>query len=254
MFFILSKVLLILIQPTTWLLFGLLAIFFLKVGKWKTRIRKFTIGLFVFLTFPIFLLELLRQWEVPAVKASEIGNYDVGIVLGGMFTYNNDVKELSTLRSADRIWQALNLYHRKKIKKILISGDDGDLFDQGLNEAMQLKKVLLQWGIPREDILIENISKNTFENAVETKKLLRKHPELKRKLLITSGMHMRRAKAIFEKHNLKVTCFSTNMHTGPNRNYTLETLLIPTFYNMNTWDKFTKEVVGYVVYDATGRI
>jgi uncharacterized SAM-binding protein YcdF (DUF218 family) len=254
MFFILSKVLLILLQPSSWLVTALLFALFLKHPTWKRRAKRSSVVLFCFLCFPVFLHETLRFWEVPAKKAKDIGTYDVGIVLGGMFYYNNDVKEISALRSADRIWQALNLYHQGKIKKILISGDDGNIFDQGLDEAKQLREVLLRWKIPKEDILIENISRNTYENAIETKKLLIKHPELKRKLLITSGTHMRRAKAIFDHQKMFVHTYSTNMQTGKERNYNFELLFIPTLTNMDAWDKLAKEIVGYVVYDATGRL
>jgi uncharacterized SAM-binding protein YcdF (DUF218 family) len=254
MFFILSKVLLILVQPSSWLIASICGALLFKNIKWKKKAKICSVILFCFLCFPVFLQETLRIWEVPAKKSIEIGTYDVGIVLGGMFCYNNDIKEISTLRSADRIWQALNLYHQGKIKKILISGDDGNIFDQGLDEAKQLKEVLLKWKIPKEDILVEDVSRNTFENAVETKKLLKKHPELKRKLLITSGSHMRRAKAIFDHQKIFTHTFSTNMQTGNSRNYNFELLFIPTLNNMDAWDKLTKEIIGYFVYDITGRL
>lgn len=95
------------------------------------------------------------MWEIEGKKMNQIDHYDVGIVLTGMFEYNNDLETLSARRGTDRIWQALNLYHAHKIKKILITGDHGYVSDRGLHEAQQLKDVLIAWGIPKDDIITE---------------------------------------------------------------------------------------------------
>ena len=54
-------------------------------------------------------------------------------------------------------------------------------------------------GIPENDIIIENKSRNTHENAFYTGQLFEKNGFSKsNNLLITSSMHMRRAQACFE--------------------------------------------------------
>ena len=77
----------------------------------------------MFLVFSntVIFLELMRNWEVQGTKFKDVKKYDVGIVLGGMFEYNNDLEVLSVRTHADRIWQAITLYKTGKIKKILIS-------------------------------------------------------------------------------------------------------------------------------------
>ena len=53
-------------------------------------------------------------------------------------------------------------------------------------------------GIPENDIIIENKSRNTHENAFYTAQLFEKNGFSKsNNLLITSSMHMRRAQACF---------------------------------------------------------
>ena len=136
-----------------------------------------------------------------------------------MVEYNGDIDNISLRRSGDRIFQAITLYSTGHIKKILISGDSGQVGERGLHEAKQLKEVLLKWGIPEEDIITEEVSKNTFENAQETKKVLAKYPELKSKLLITSGTHMRRALGCFQKQGIKCACFSTDHYVNQSGNY-----------------------------------
>ena len=206
-------------------------------------------------TNSFLFLEFCRMWEVPGKKVEQVGKYDVGIVLTGMAEYNNDLNELSIRRGADRIWQALTLYHRKKIHKILITGDNGYVSERGLHEAEQFKKTLVMWGIPEQDIITEERSRNTHENAAETKKLLqRSYPHLKKRLLITSGTHMKRALACFEKEEFPCDPFSTDLYTGPKRNYYWDQYIIPNVSVMSDWERLTKEWFGYLTYDMVGYI
>lgn len=253
MFFILSKALYFFINPFTWILAAIFVFAFVKHAKWK-KIAKITlISCLIFFSNSFIFLEFERLWEVHGTQINRVKKYDIGIVLGGMFEYNNDLKELSCRRGADRIWQALNLYKAGKIKKIFISGGSGYVFNRGLYESKQLKEVLLKWGIPEQDLIIEYISKNTYENAVETKKVLtRSYPHIKKCLLITSGQHMRRARAIFKKQELNCDTFSTDLYSGPNRNYFWDQYFVPDVQTISDWNGLIKEWVGYVIYDMTG--
>ena len=56
--------------------------------------------------------------------------------------------------------------------------------------------MLKEWGIPGEVILIEGRSRNTYENALETKQIL-KDKQIDKILLVTSAFHMPRALATF---------------------------------------------------------
>lgn len=255
MFFILSKALAIFAAPFTWFAICLGLYLFVKREPWRKRFKWATILLFFFFTNTAIFLEFTRHWEIPGKKFSQVKSYDVGIVLTGMGEYNNDLDVLSIRRGADRIWQALTLYHKGKIDKILITGDNGYVSDKGLHEAKQVKEVLVGWGIPEQDIITEETSRNTHENAIETKKLLdRSYPHYNSFLLITSGKHMRRATGCFEKVGLKCDQFSTDLYTGPKRNYYWDQYIIPNYGTFEDWETVMKEVVGYAVYDMVGYI
>lgn len=201
----------------------------------------------------MIFLEFERLWEIHGTPIEKVKKYEVGIVLGGMFEYNSDLKVLSCRRGTDRIWQAITLYKTGKIKKIFISGGSGFVIDRGLKEATQTREVLLKWKIPKQDIIIESNSKNTYENAVETKKVLnRSYPHIKKCLLITSAQHMRRAKAIFKKQNLNCDTFSTDLYTGPTRNYFWDQYFVPNVQTISDWNSLIKEWIGFVVYDVMG--
>ncbi|MDG1429192.1 MAG: YdcF family protein [Crocinitomicaceae bacterium] len=252
MFFILSKALLFLLSPFFWLIVTLGAALFLKPSERRKRMKWYALGIFLFFSNTHIFSEFCRTWEIPGKKIENVGNYDVGIVLGGMFEYNDDLDALSIRRQGDRLIQAVTLYKTGKVKKLLITGDSGYVSERGLHEAKQVKKLLVSWGIPEEDILTEESSINTYENAVETVKVLKKHKEIKSYILITSGIHMRRALACFASAGIKCESFSTDLYTNQTGDYHWDQNIIPNVDNFTTWNKLFKEIVGYIVYDVKG--
>lgn len=255
MFFILSKISYFFIAPFTWLLLAIVLYLWVKRPVWKRRLKWSILIIALVFSNTFLFKEYVRLWEVPAVPVQSIAHHQVGIVLGGMFEYDNDTERLSIRRGGDRIWQAIDLYKRNKIDKILISGDNGYVSDRGLHESKQLKEVLIRWGVKDKDVITEERSKNTAENAKETVALLQKsYPHFNSFLLITSAKHMRRAQACFTKLGLKTTAFSTDPYVGPTRSYHWDEFIIPDGSNFDDWFTINKEILGYVVYDIMGYI
>lgn len=255
MFFILSKILSFLVHPFSWILISV-AIGLLtkrkKLKKWTLRGAGIAV---LFFSNTVIFCEFTRLWEPDGTKISEVGHYDAAVVLGGMAEYDNNLDRLSLRRGGDRIWQAIHLYHLGKVDKIMIVGANGALFDKSLNEAVQFKSVLADWGIPAADIIIEENSKNTHENAVESKKVLANHPEIENFLLVTSALHMRRSKACFENEGFtNFDVFTTDHYTGPSRGYSFEQFIAPNVSIMSDWGKLIHEWVGFVTYAMAGYI
>lgn len=253
MFFILSKAFLFLLSPFFWFIVAIALYFFWKNVKWKNRLKWISIGIFLFFTNSVIFSEFCRLWEIPGTKIVDVKKHDVAIVLGGMFEYNSDLDQLSIRRQGDRFIQAVTLYKTNKVSKLLITGESGYIGESGLKEAKQIKELLLKWGIPEKDILTEEKSINTHENALKSSKLLKQsYPELNSYLLITSGIHMKRSLACFKQEGLKCTPFSTDLYANQNRNYYWDQYLIPNMDNFTQWNKLMKEIVGYVTYDIVG--
>ena len=203
MFFILSKALLFILSPFFWFILFIGFLFFSKNQRRIKQVKWASIILFFFFTNSVIFSEICRLWEVPGRKFENIEKHDVAIVLGGMFVYNSDLETISIRKSGDRLIQALTLYKTGKVKKLLISGDNGYLTDRGLHEAKQIKELLCTWGINPLDIITEESSTNTHLNAKETAILLKQsYPHFNKFILVTSGIHMKRAKACFEKEGL----------------------------------------------------
>lgn len=251
MFFLLSKLFAFLLQPLIWIMISVVLFIFLKDKKWKKAMAYTSIGLFLFFSNSLILQGFIYLWEVQGKQEASIEHHDIGIVLSGMMEYNPDFDRLTVRRGTDRLWQAVTLYKQGKLDKILISGDNGYVLSNGLHEADQLKDVLVLWGIPSEDIIVESKSRNTHENAQYTAELLQeKFPESSL-LLITSAMHMRRAAACFEKEGLHFDTYSTDHYYVSKGNFSPESLL-PNVEALQMWRNLNKEWVGFIAYALAG--
>lgn len=251
MYFIFSKVLAFLINPFFICLLSFMCWYFLKRKPWKKIFLGVTIGLLFLFTNPFLTSLCSRAWETSGVILPEDKSYDVGILLGGMGKYNPEFKRPGLNSDGDRIWQTLDLYHRKKIDKILISTFNGSLIKTASNEAQMFRNQLIAWGIPPKDILIEDKSRNTYENAKFTKELLsQSYPHLRSMLLITSTLHMKRAAACFEKQGLPVQVYPTCLAgEGP---ITYTDYFVPDGSNFESWRQLLKEMVGWLTYKVLG--
>lgn len=207
----------------------------------------------LFFSNTVIFCEFTRLWEPEGQKIEELGHYDLAIVLGGMAEYDNNHERLSLRRGGDRIWQAIHLYYLGKVDKILLVGANGNLTDNGLDEANQFKAVLLDFGIPDADILVEDQSKNTYQNAIEAKKITDLDSALNSFLLVTSALHMRRSLACFKKAGFEnIDTFTTDHYTGARRGYSFEQYLLPNISVMSDWGKLNHEWVGYLSYWFAG--
>ena len=243
MFYIASKLLAFLSKPIFW-------VFILLISALIFKTKRRTLLIYIISIFWVFSNGFLadscaRLWETPRYAPTEI--YDVGIVLGGMADYDKITKAHNFNKHADRIMDAQQLYHQGKIKKILISGGNGVLFNDGYIEANAMRDYLLLNQIPSEDILIENTSRNTKENAFNSAEILQKDYPNGKFLLITSANHMRRARFCFEKAGIITQEFPTDCTTSYT-NFSVEYILLPSVEALETWGGLIHEWIGYLVY------
>lgn len=249
MFFFFSKIIAFLFTPIIWVFTALLFAFFLRNPKSKRRVLVFAILLFYFFSNAFILEEANRLWEIPATHYRDLKQYEAGIVLGGMLSYDPGYDRIQFYKSADRLFQAVELYKKGFIKKIFFVGGSGSIEFADAKEGAFVKRYLLLLGIPPGDIWIENESRNTRENAVNAKEFLVKNNlDSGEFLLITSGCHMRRSLACFNRVELKVSSYSVDRNAGPQRRFYPDHLLIPNVNTFMSWDAVIHEWIGMIVY------
>ena len=81
-------------------------------------------------------------------------------------------------------------------KPIVVSGGHSDPFTPSQDENKIVCDYLVLWGVPPENVISVADSRDTFESAIQVKKILRKNG-WKRYLLVTSALHMKRSMMTF---------------------------------------------------------
>ena len=243
MFYIASKLLAFLSKPIMWIFILLITALILK--KYRRKLLIISISIFYFFGNSFIADEFARIWEIKRFIPSE--TYDVGIVLGGIADYDKLTKAHNFNKHADRLMDAEQLYHKGIIKKIMLSGGNGMLFNDGYVESEAMRDYLLANKIPLADIIIENTSRNTIENAKNSAEILKTKYQNGSFLLITSANHMRRAQFCFDKANLKTTAFPTDCTTSY-RSTGYEYILFPRADALEKWENLIHEWIGYIVY------
>lgn len=252
MFFIVSKLIDFLFSPTNWVLGLLIAFLFVKNQKIKMRLVYSAIALFILFTNPFFINQAMHKWELKGITYKGIKQkYEAGIVLGGfMKYYNSELKTLSFGDASDRLMEGLMLYRKGRIEKIIISSGSGSLV-KGDKEALLAKNFLIDYcAVPDSVILIDTLSRNTYENAVETKKIIERE-KIKSAMLITSAYHMRRASKCFHKLGVNIEAYCTDQYSGKQMYYPSD-LIIPDTDNLYKWEILTHEILGCIVYKIRG--
>lgn len=128
----------------------------------------------------------------------------------------------------NRADSAIKLYKDGKIKKILITGGIGYLsFARGESEAKELYQYLIKNGVRTNDILIEDSSKNTYQNINNSYNILTaKYQNNINIMLITSDFHLKRCFFIAKKF---FPASNTYGYPVQCNKYTLTILLIEVF-------------------------
>ncbi|CCH55868.1 hypothetical protein BN8_05162 [Fibrisoma limi BUZ 3] len=265
MFYFLSKTLNYLLTPAGWL-FTALVIALLARNPVRRR-RAIWAG---FVTFWLFgnsflINELALLWEYKPVSVTAIreanqtpGPHIAVVLTGGMMnvTEQPEVGRPLLGREADRAQQAFYLYKTGAVQKIVISGGQGRLPFQTIDvndEGQMTAEFLRMVGVKPEDILLEDKSRNTHENAQFSAKLLRERFRTNRCILVTSASHMRRSVACFQKEGVQVVPFPANFLSGY-RSFVPGELLLP--HEQAFADSFylLREIIGLVVYKVVGYV
>lgn len=253
MFYILSKILGLFINPIIWIIALMAAGLLVKNKKLKHRFLLSSLVLALVFSNQFLLNEVLLHWEPTAVNTSKMQKqYDYGIILGGMVWYDSESERINFLQSSDRIWQGVKLYQKGYIEKIIIAGGAAGFFEKDTVESLILKQFLMDIGIPENDIITEEKSRNTYENAIYTKQILDTLPH-KNLLLVTSAMHMPRARACFTHAGLSCDAFPTDHYSG-SRRFNFDNLFIPNARTLFNWNAFIHELFGLVSYKISGYI
>ena len=253
MFFVSAKLFSFLLSPLTWIVALLLIAIIFKSRSFARKCFVAAIFITLIFTNPYLSDKALNAWEISTYNIDSIKKqFDVAIVLGGSTgMYDENAQRITYSQSVDRLIEATLLYRAGKVKKLLLSGGSGFVSLPELKEAELLKAVLLQMRIDSNDIIIENESRNTYENALCSSKLLKTGRYGKSFVVITSAIHIRRSLACFKKQNLEVTPFPVDKRSGFGL-YTPDRLIVPSAWSLIQWEALLHEMAGFIIYKLQG--
>jgi uncharacterized SAM-binding protein YcdF (DUF218 family) len=176
-----------------------------------------------------YWLTLPLETRFPQREAGSRRIVDGVIVLGGVEDGITELAELS--RDFPRA-------------RLVYSGPGKDSDVEGL-----LTK-FARLGGDRERVTMETRSRNTFENALYSKELIRPNAQ-ERWLLVTVALHMPRAIGCFRRVGFKVEAHPI-AYTAANVSY-LQTVFGLSSRTLLTLDMAVKEWIGLFVYRVTGK-
>ncbi len=256
MFFVLSKTIGVMLLPTNLMIeLGivgalLLGTRFLRLGRKLMVIAIVLLAICGFMPLGYALMYPLEQ-RFPAWDPNR-GAPDGIVVLGASIDPDASAAHgVPVVKVApDRIITAAALARRYPNMRIVFSGGSGSLFWTDAREADYAGKVFESLGIPKERLIMERRSRNTYENAAFSKAIVAPKPG-ERWLLVTSAYHMPRSMGVFRKVGFPVEPYPVDWTVGGHDDFF--TLSRMAGDGLDRTDIGMREWIGLLAYRLTGR-
>jgi len=258
-FFVVSKIFWTIASPINLLLFGALIGVVLCHGR-RARFGRALALAAILILLAAAILPLGRAFIAPLedrfpMPASDLAAPAGIIVLGGAIDDTTSAARGQTIfdEGGERITEAVILAKRFPEARIVYTGGTASFVPGARStEALRAKELMVQMGIARDRITIEDKSRNTEENAWLTAAIV--HPQPSQCwIVVTSAFHMPRAMGVFEKAGFHPIAYPVSF-------YTLGRW--PGDFRLNYWpgrnlrifELALHEWIGLAAYRVSGRI
>jgi uncharacterized SAM-binding protein YcdF (DUF218 family) len=174
------------------------------------------------------------------------------IVLGGAEDGRaGPTREMAGLNeAAERFTEAVALARRLPGARVVFSGGSAAVFADEPPEAETAARLFAALGIAKDRITLESASRDTYENAMFTARLI-KPAAGQRWLLVTSAWHMPRAMGCFRQAGVAIEAWPVDYRTAPQfQPLRFHTALTEGWRRI---DFIAREYVGLVAYYLSGR-
>jgi uncharacterized SAM-binding protein YcdF (DUF218 family) len=253
-FFKLSKLFWFLVQPGNLIVLLLVTALLLERTRWRRGAHILVASVTVFLLAALVLP--LDQWlarplESRFAPATLPGCIDGILVLGGgempRITTNRD---MPTTNDEGRYTAAVALLRQFPTARIVFSGGSSTLLVPDAAEAEPAQAIFAQLGVPATSITLEGDSRNTWENLVNSQRLVQPKPG-ETWVVVTSAIHMPRTIGIARALNWPLLPWPTDYKTtaaptAPLLHWSLA-------QSLTIFDSAVREWIGLAVYRITGK-
>jgi uncharacterized SAM-binding protein YcdF (DUF218 family) len=213
-----------------------------KAATWTLGV---SIGWFWFWAMPVTgeWLGLPLEENFPVRLAEDMPKADAIALLGGGVGGCTNYPYADLRSAADRAWHAARLWKAGKAPIIIPSNVGAELADV---------KLLLDMGVPKEAVMLENKAVNTEENAKFVADILAaKNAKCTKVLLVTSAYHMRRSLYLFKKYAPELECIpaATDYQALPGKDEPFKCQgILPSIGAFAHNNDFVHEYIGYFGY------
>lgn len=204
---------------------------------------------------------LVRSLEWQNIPGAELPTAEAIVVLGGGIKSGESPRPwVDFSEGGDRIIHGARLYLDNKAPLLILSGGridwKGD--GKGVSESKDMAEIAEFVGVPRSAIIEDPTSLNTYQNAVNVRKILEERG-IERVLLVTSAMHMPRSLLVFQHQGIDVipapTDFTTTKSTFVRKEISWESIVLksmPDTARLERTTKVLKEYIGMGIYRLRG--
>ncbi len=206
-------------------------------------------------------LGLARSLEWRYLPQADLPQAEAIVVLGGGTASQEPPRPLVEVNGAgDRVIYAAYLYRQGSAPYLLLSGGNIDwLGEHTGTPAEDMARLLELMDVPASALWLQPDSRNTYEDALYSKKIL-DEKGIHRILLVTSALRMPRAVGLFERQGFEVipapTDFNVTQEDWQNllhAGFTARLIsLLPGAGNLNMTTNALKEYFGLWIYHLQG--
>ena len=206
-------------------------LFLLVIGLVMKRSTFSVFGLAILLIFsnPLFAEWAIRQAEKPFVPINivTLQKSDFVVVLSG------DVARFET---------ALRILENGKADKMIVTAGITPWERKKLSDGHQYLNIAKKRGLNPENIMITEVAQNTEQEVLEILKIIPINSNL---TLVTSAVHMTRARMLFEKAGFNIVAFPIKFFSG---HKTTPMSFIPSASALHRSTRIFREFQGRLFY------
>ncbi len=261
MFLFLSKLLPLFLYPLglTCLLLLVAVVMWWKRPQWVILPVLLSLVLLLLGSNTFVSTALVRSLEWQNLPPTTLPHADAIVVLGGGIKPESPPRPwVDVTEAGDRIIHGARLYLTGHAPLLILSGGRVDWHGGGPPESSDMAKIARAMGVPSAAILEDPTSFNTYQNAVNVRKILT-NKGINQILLVTSALHMPRSLLIFRHEGMQAIPAPTDFliatqdlqELDNSPQYTLLNLL-PDVDQLARTSKALKEYVGLFIYRLRG--
>ena len=177
------------------------------------KINKFVkiaaLSILVMIVFIVYSnVAIYRAGLAGIYEVDQAPQADAAIVLGAKVFSSGAVSQVL----ADRLDTGIELYQKSRVRKLLLTGDHGQVT---YDEVNNMRLYALQRGVPEEDIFMDHAGFSTYDSMYRARDVFK----VKKAIIVTQEFHLPRAMYIARKMGLEVSGVQADKRQYVGENY-----------------------------------